>query len=113
MKTELSHKDLVKLGMHETKQGRSLNEIEADFLDKGIKRKDSMNALKEIDYYRKKEELKAKKEAESKKQQVGKSADQKEAIQQTKEKSSFWVVFLVFLVLVGLALFYYFYNNKF
>ena len=115
MKTELSHKDLVKLGMHEAKQGRSLNEIEADFSDKGIKRKDAIKALKEIDYCNKREEaLKAKETEASKKLEEGKDDSGKANPEPGAGKqSSFWIVVLIFLVLAGLALFYYFYNNEF
>lgn len=117
MKMDLSHKDLVKLGIHELKQGSSLNEVEADFFKKGIKRKDAIKALEEIDYYNKREEaLKAKKEKEYSKRLEDKKTTSEgntntESI--NKNKPSFWIYFLVFLVLVGLALFYYFYNNKF
>ncbi len=113
MDTELSHKDLVKLGIHESKKGRSLSEIEDDFEDKDIKRADAMKALKVVDYYNKKEALKAKKEEEAKRLGDEKAVSQGRANAEsgTGNKSSFWVYLLVFLVLVGLALFYYLYKQ--
>lgn len=115
MDTELSHKDLVKLGIHESKKGRSLSEIEADFHDKGISNKETIKALNVVDYLNKKDALKAEREAEAKKLESEKTAPDAKANPEsgTENKSSFWIYFFVFLVLVGLALYYYFYNNKF
>lgn len=117
MKMELSHNDLVKLGVHESKRGHSLNEIEADFSKKGISRKDTLKALKEVEYYKKRDEaLKAKETAVAKKLQDKTDVDAKstaEKAQSAEKKSSLWISLLVIFVLVGLAIFYYFYNNKF
>ena len=108
----LKHKDLVNLAAHELNQNFTLNQVEKDLLKKGIKREDALKAIEEADYYVKKEkELKARQESEAKEQQT--QATAKETGQPQKEKSSFWIYFIVFLVLVGLALFYYLYNNKF
>jgi len=57
MKTELSHRELVKLGRFYSKKGISLKKIEADFGEKGISRKAALKALDEIDYLNKKEAL--------------------------------------------------------
>ena len=95
---KLSHKDLVKLGRYEASQGYSLNKIEADFLKKGIKRKDAIRALEAVDYYDKREQLKIHKE-DSKKQ------ENKKAV--SKKKSSFWP-WLILLVLIGVMLYLYF-----
>ena len=98
---KLSHKDLVKLGRYESSQGYTLNKIEADFLKKGIKRKEAIKALEEIDYYKQREELKAKKEIDA-------SIKQKSGHKQTAEKkSSFWPWFILF-VLIGIILYLYF-----
>ena len=108
----LKHNDIVKLAAHEMNQGSNLNKVEKDLHKLGIERTEALKAIEEADYYKKQEEeLKAKKEAESKEQQA--QAQSEETAQQSKEKSSFWVYFIVFLVLVGLALFYYFYNKNF
>lgn len=113
---QLSHKDLVELGMHESEKGHSLSDIEADFTKKGIERKAIIKALKEIEYYNKKEALKAEKEkkvkeAESQKQQAQGAGH--ETAPQGKKESSFWIIIFILLILIGLALFYYFYNKKF
>ncbi|MBS3101720.1 hypothetical protein J4204_06355 [Candidatus Woesearchaeota archaeon] len=117
MKTELSHRELVKLGRFYSKKGISLKKIEADFGEKGISRKAALKALDEIDYLNKKEALQAEREAEAKKIQSEKSASKSASGQPNQEsgakKSSFWAYLIVFLVLVGLVLFYYLYNNKF
>ncbi|MBI2558667.1 hypothetical protein HYW20_05060 [Candidatus Woesearchaeota archaeon] len=116
MKMDLSHKDLVKLGVHESKQGHSLNEIEADFSKKGISRKETIKALKEVEYHNKRDEALKAKETASKKLQDKTAGDAKsntENAQSAEKKSSFWVYLLVFLVLAALAIFYYSYNNKF
>ena len=95
---KLLHKDLVKLARYEASQGYSLNKIEADFLKKGIKRKDAIRALEVVDYYNKKEQSKILKET-SKKQEDKKTV--------SKNKSSFWPWFIL-LVLIGAALYLYF-----
>lgn len=107
----LSHNDLVKLAVHELNQGSKLNKVEKDLHKLGIERTEALKAIEEADYYKKQEDLKAKREAESKEQKTQAKAG--ETAPQSKEKSSFWIYFIVFLVLVGLALFYYLYNNKF
>ena len=110
MTTKLFHKDLVKIGRYESEKGLALSQIEADFLKRGISRKDALRALKEIEYYSKKDALRAKREAEAKKLEAEKTASKgnTNAESGTKNKSSFWIYILVFLVLVGLALFYHF-----
>ena len=95
---KLSHKDLVKLGKYEASQGYSLNKIETDFLKKGIKRKDAIRAIEVVDYYNKREQAKIPKES-SKKQEDKKIV--------SKNKSSFWLWF-VLLVLIGAILYLYF-----
>ena len=111
----LSHKDLVKLGMHESKQGYSLNKIEADFLKKGIKRRDTIKALKEIDYHRKRDALKAQREAEaSKKVENGKVASKTPSgknidAQTAKKRSSFWF-WIILLALAGIVIYIYFFG---
>ncbi len=110
MKTELSHKDLVKLGMHESKRGHSLNDIEADFSKKGISRKDTIKALKEVEYYNKRDEALEAKEAESKKLQDKTAVDTKSSAknaQSAEKKSSFWF-WIVLAILIGTALYLYF-----
>ena len=98
---KLSHKDLVKWGRHESSQGYTLNKIEADFLKKGIKRKEAIKALEEIDYYKQREELKAKKEIDA-------SIKQKSGHKQTAEKkSSFWIYAFVVLIIGILVYLYY------
>ena len=107
----LLHKDLVNLGVHELKQGSTLNQVEEDFLKKGIKRKDALKAIEEADYYRKQEELKAKQAADALKKKENQNAESKQASNQEtlqkKEKSSFWVWFFI-LVLIGIILYLYF-----
>ena len=95
---KLSHKDLVKLGKYEASQGYSLNKIEADFLKKGIKRRDAIRAIEVVDYYNKREQSKIPKES-SKKQEGKKDV--------SKKKSSFWPWFIL-LVLIGTILYLYF-----
>jgi len=115
MKTDLSHKELVKLGRYESDKGRSLSQIEGDFLKMDVGNGDTLQALKEIDYLNKKDALKAEREAEAKKPESEKTAPDAKTNPEsgTENKSSFWAYFFVFLVLVGLALYYYLYNNKF
>ena len=95
---KLSHKDLVKLGRYEASKGYSLNKIEADFLKKGIKRKDAIRALEAVDYYSKREKSKAQEKA-SKRQEDKKAVSEK--------KQSFWP-WLILLVLIGIMLYLYF-----
>lgn len=98
---KLSHKDLVKLGRYESSQGYALNKIEADFLKKGIKRGEAIKALKEIDYHKKREELKAKEEIEASiKQKAGHK-------QPAEKKSSFWIYAFVALIIGILVYLYY------
>ena len=94
----LSQKDLVKLGRYEASQGYSLNKIEDDFLKKGIKRKDAIRALEVVDSYNKKEQSKIPKEASQK------QGDEKNI---SKNKSSFWLWFIL-LALIGAILYLYF-----
>lgn len=109
----LLHKDLVKLGMHESKQGYSLSKIESDFLKKGIKRGDAIKALKEIDYHKKREALKAQREAEaSKKAEEEKAAsktpsEKNTTAQTTKKRTSFWL-WIILLALAGIVVYIYF-----
>ena len=107
---KLSHKDLVKLGRYESGQGYSLNKIEADFLKKGIKRKDAIRALEEVDYYSQREKSKTQKEAskkqEDKKDVLGNKSNA-DNTKTTKKKSSFWH-WLILLVLIGIMLYLYF-----
>lgn len=96
--------------MHESKQGYSLSKIESDFLKKGIKGGDAIRALKEIDYHKKREELKARQEAESSK----KAEDKKKAsknntgAQATNQKKSSVLFWILLLVIIGIVLYLYF-----
>lgn len=105
---KLTHKDLVKLGRHEASQGYSLNKIEADFLKKGIKRRDAIRALEVVDYYSKREKSKAQKEAskklEDKKDVSGKKPNAQPA---NAKKSSLWPWFIL-LMLIGIIIYLYF-----
>ena len=107
----LSHKDLVKFGRYEAGKGYSLSQIEADFLKKGIKRKDAIRALDEIEYYKKRESLKARQEAENSekaKVKAGASGKQSNAENIANEKKSkFWPWFILIL-LAGITLYLYF-----
>ena len=105
MANVLSHKDLVKLGLHEANQGHSLNQIEADFHEKKIDRKDAIKALKTIDYLKKREERKAK-ESEATKPE-NKDVGQKNQKATAEKKSSFWP-WLIILILIGVGLYLYF-----
>ena len=99
---KLSHKDLVKLGRYEAGQGYSLDKIEDDFSRKGIKRRDAIRALEEVDYYNKREKSKAQNEA-SKKLEDNKAVYEKksgtENTQTTEKKSSFWPWFILLVLL--------------
>ena len=101
MKQELSHKDLVKLGRHESHRGYSLSQIEADFSKKGIKRRDAIMALREIHHYKAKEELKAKKEIEA-------SIKQKAGHKQPAEKKSSFLAYAFIILLIGILLYLYY-----
>lgn len=106
----LSYKDIVKLAVHELNQGSTLDQVEEDLLKKNIERKEALKAIEEADYYKKQEELKAKKKAElaeaSKKQQT-QAEEKKETAQTQQTKSSFWL-WVILIVLIGIALYLYF-----
>jgi len=104
MEKGLSHKDLVKLGLHEQGRGRSLNQIEADFKKHGVERSESMKALKTVDYLKKREERMAKKEEASKQSATTGS---QQAAQPAAKKSSFWF-WLILLMLIGIGIYLYF-----
>lgn len=98
-KHNLSRKELVKLGLHESSHGRSLNQIEADFHRIGIDRNDSIRALNDLDSLNKIEERKAARENHAKLENKGEHA--KESAD--KNKSGFLVWVLVSLILLGIG----------
>ena len=112
MKAQLSHKDIVKLGLHESARGHSLNRIEADFHKMGIGRKDAVNALKTIDYMKKREERKAARENQAKSENSDTSTKNDNNAKEAagENKSSFLLGFFLFvlIVLIGLAVYLYF-----
>ena len=111
---KLSHKDLVKFGRYEASQGYSLNQIENDFLKKGIAKKDALKALDEVNYYKKRETLKTQQEAETSNPRVqdktASSGNQSNTKAANEKKSSFWHWFIL-LVLIGIILYLYFFGK--
>ena len=109
---KLSHKDLVKLGRYEASKGYSLSKIEADYLKKGIPKKDALRALDEVDYYNKIEQSKHKetpKKQEDKEVVSGKKSDAGNSHDAGK-KSLFWPL-IILLLLVGIIV-YLFYSGR-
>ncbi|MBI2655322.1 hypothetical protein HYX06_02760 [Candidatus Woesearchaeota archaeon] len=102
-KHNLSHKDLVKLGLHESSHGRSLSQIEADFHRMGIDRNDSIRALNDLDSLKKIEERKAASEHHAKPDNKGEHT--KEAAGKNKSSFLFWI--LVLLILLGIGYLFY------
>ena len=109
MKAQLSHKDIVKLGLHESKHGRSLSQIEADFHKIGIGRKEAIRALDTIDHIKKSEEQKANQQSHAKSENKDAAAkndnNAKEAAGKNKSNFLFWV--LVLLILIGIGYLFY------
>ena len=109
MKSQLSHKDIVKLGLHESEHGRSLNQIEDDFRKIRIDRKDALKALKTIDYIKKREEQKTNQQSHAKSENKDAAAkndnNAKEAAGKNKSNFLLWV--LVLLILIGIGYLFY------
>ena len=99
----MSHKDIVKLGLHESSHGRSLNQIEADFHRIGINRNDSIRALNDLDSLKKIEERKAAQENQAKPENKDEHA--KEPAGENKSNLLFWA--LVLLILFGIGYLFY------
>lgn len=107
-KHNLSHKDLVKLGLHESSHGHSLNQIDAEFHRLGIDRKDAVRALKDVDYIKKSEERKATQEkakSDNKNAAIKNDNNAKEAAGKNKSNLLLWV--LVLLILLGIGYLFY------
>ncbi len=105
-KHKLSHKELVKLGLHESSRGRSLSQIEAGFRKLGIGRNDSIRALKTVDYMKKREERKAAQE-KAKSENNAATKNGKAAGTGGKNKSNFLFWFLILLILLGIVYLFY------
>lgn len=103
-------KETVEWGKHELKQGRSLSKLEAKLSKEGLPRKDVLSALEEIEYYGRKDKLKAQMAKEAKRAVDKKTASDgiENAGHISEKKSSFWAYFFIFLVLAGIVLFFYF-----
>ena len=107
-KHNLSHKDIVKLGLHESSHGRSLNQIEADFHRMGIDRNASIKALNDLDSLKKIEERKAAGENHAKSENTAAIKNENNAKEAAgKNKSSFLFWFLVLLILLGIGYLFY------
>ena len=109
MKPQLSHKDLVKLGLHESAHGRSLDQIEAEFHRLKIDRKEAIRALKTVDYINKREARKANQKIQAakldNKNTEPKNEKTAEAAGKNKSNFLFWV--LILLILLGIGYLFY------
>ena len=105
-KHKLSHKELVKLGLHESSRGHPLSQIEAEFHKLGISRNDSIRALNDVDSLKKKEERKAAQE-KAKSENNAATKNDKPAGAAGKNKSNFLFWVLILLVLLGIGYLFY------
>ncbi len=111
-KHNLSHKELVKLGLYESAHGRSLNQIDAEFHRMGIERKEAIKALKTVDYMKKREERKAAQEnqakLENKDASIKNGNNAKEAAGKKKPSLLLRLIFLALIAGIFYLLYLYF-----